>query len=604
MSAPSPHDTDGSSSQTHNGGPAPGPAPERLGQYLLLEKLGQGGMGVVYKALHTHLKKVVAIKVLTPDRALDGHLLARFHREMEAVGKLDSAHIVRATDAAEEKGRHYLVMEFVDGVNLAELARRAGPLGVADACELVRQAAAGLQHAFEHGLVHRDVKPSNLMLSAGGQVKVLDLGLARLQGVNVPGEELTASGQVMGTADYMAPEQGSGHGLVDTRADVYGLGCTLYRLLAGQPPFPGPRYDTVHRKLWAHAYEPVPPLRGLREDVPAALAAALDRMLAKAPANRYASPGEVAAALQPFVAGCDLAALVTVMAGPGRGPESVDTRRPAGERGAGDTKSFAGRPAGGPPDGGARRRAWLAVACLAAAALLAAVSAALFLLPRGGTPETAPPRPPNAGGPKPGEWRDLLDRAPVALQWPRASVTSHWDFKERDKGLWVNVDDEGLLRLGEAPEPPFEIEVGFEQIHWGEAGLFFGHQDGERDGHPCKLYQLIKLTHRRELGGAEHFDFDRTLACRFTAAAAVNRLLASATVPLPASQVHRLRIVVGKEGLEAVYWDDGLLPALTAPAANAPFKPADYRGAYGTYNVRSSAVFRGARWRLLPEVGR
>ncbi|MBV9125224.1 MAG: protein kinase, partial [Planctomycetes bacterium] len=280
----------------------PGEAiPEQLGQYRLLERLGQGGMGTVYRALHTRLKRVVALKVLSNPRMSNTQAVARFQREMEAVGKLDHPHIVRASDAGEADGTHFLVMEYVEGMDLGRLVQVAGSLPLAEAGEVIRQAAQGLQHAHEHGLVHRDIKPSNLLLDRQGQVKVADLGLALLQGECSP-EELTATGQVMGTVDYMAPEQGDDTHGVDTRADIYSLGCTFYYLLTGRPPFSGPRYVTYRSKLWAHAHEPVPPL----PDLPAPLQKVLQRMMAKDPGDRFTNPGQVAEALAPFAAGSHL----------------------------------------------------------------------------------------------------------------------------------------------------------------------------------------------------------------------------------------------------------------------------------------------------------
>ena len=202
--------------------------PRQLGQYQLIEELGHGGMGYVYKALHTKLKRTVAVKLLPVDRQRLPQAVSRFHREMEAVGRVDHPNIVRAHDAGEADGQFFLAMEFVEGVTLASLVRRLGPLDVADACEVVRQAAIGLQHVHEHGLVHRDVKPSNLMLTTTGVVKVLDLGLARLQVEEYGHGDATASSQIMGSADYMAPEQGSNPRDADARADVYSLGCTLF----------------------------------------------------------------------------------------------------------------------------------------------------------------------------------------------------------------------------------------------------------------------------------------------------------------------------------------------------------------------------------------
>jgi len=212
--------------------------PATLGQYVLLSRCGQGGMGAVYKAMHTRLKRLVAVKILPPQRLADPQAVARFQREMEAVGRLNHPNIVQAMDANEVDGQHFLVTEFVDGVNLSRLVRSGSPLPIPDACEIVRQAALGLQHAHDHDLIHRDVKPSNLMLTSAGIVKLLDLGLARLR-PELPVEgDMTASGQIMGSADYMAPEQCLDARDVDARADIYSLGCTLYCLLTGRRPSP------------------------------------------------------------------------------------------------------------------------------------------------------------------------------------------------------------------------------------------------------------------------------------------------------------------------------------------------------------------------------
>ncbi|GAG47604.1 unnamed protein product, partial [marine sediment metagenome] len=227
----------------------------------------------VYKALQTKLRRTVALKVLPKNRLNDRRAVARFEREMAAVGQLDHPNIVRALHAGEHEGNSYLVMEYVAGLDLSELVRRLGPLPVADACELARQAAMGLQYAHENGLVHRDIKPSNLMLASDGQVKVLDLGLALLQQDQPAEEEVTGSGQAMGTADYIAPEQASDSHNVDIRADIYSLGCTLYKLLCGRAPFTDPKYRSTFEKMTAHVREPVPPIRQLRGEVSEELAA-------------------------------------------------------------------------------------------------------------------------------------------------------------------------------------------------------------------------------------------------------------------------------------------------------------------------------------------
>ncbi len=280
-----------------------------LGEYRLLEVLGRGGMGKVYRAMHTKLERVVALKVLSTGRADDDRAIARFEREMKAVGRLEHPHVVHAHDAREIDGKPVLIMEYVEGLDLAKLVRRCGPLPIGDACELARQTALGLQYAHEHGLVHRDVKPSNLMLTPEGQLKILDLGLARFHREQAAGDEVTGTGQAMGTADYMAPEQASDSRTVDIRADIYSLGCTLYKLLCGRAPFSGPEYRGAFEKMTAHVQESVPPIGQFNPDVPGELAAVLDRMLAKDPDQRFAIPAEVADALQPMCADSDLPSL-------------------------------------------------------------------------------------------------------------------------------------------------------------------------------------------------------------------------------------------------------------------------------------------------------
>ncbi len=219
------------------------------------------------------------------------------------MGKLAHPNIVRALDAGEADGRHYLVMEYIDGIDLSRLSRRCGPLPVPEACELLQQAALALQHAHEHNLVHRDIKPSNVMLTRDGHVKLLDLGIALLQPEEPLTSDLTGTGQVMGTLDYMAPEQLDNTHTVDIRADVYGLGATLYKLLCGSAPATdsGSRFRLPGEKI-----PPVPDIRTIRPDIPQPVAAVLEKMLAPNPDGRYATPAEVAEALKPFTAKSNL----------------------------------------------------------------------------------------------------------------------------------------------------------------------------------------------------------------------------------------------------------------------------------------------------------
>lgn len=279
-----------------------------VGQYELLRRIGRGGGGEVYEALHTRLCKRVAVKLLSAKDAGDEFVRRRFFREMEAIGRLNHPHIVQAHDAGEIDGVLYLAMELVEGTNIEMLARQVGPLRIEDACEIVRQAALGLQHAHEHGMVHRDLKPSNLLMSSMG-VKIADLGMALLRSSEPADDRLTGSYVVMGTADYMAPEQVEGARHVDIRADLYSLGCTLYRLLAGHAPFARPENDTVMKKLMAHVHEPSPDISSLRPETPARLKAVLEKLLAKDRHDRFAEPQELVNALAPLCLDADLVQL-------------------------------------------------------------------------------------------------------------------------------------------------------------------------------------------------------------------------------------------------------------------------------------------------------
>lgn len=301
-------------------------APQRVGEFELLEPLGEGGMGTVYKARHASLGTTYAVKLLHPRRQADLATIERFQREMVALGRLDHPNIVRAVDAGEESGVHYLVMEYIDGVDLGRALQARGPMSIANACEAARQAAQGLAYVHEQGRVHRDVKPSNLMVAADGTVKLLDLGLARVEeyALDEPAGptddilgsgstvELTRTHQVMGTLEYMSPEQASNSKTVDEKADLYSLGCTLYKLLTGRSPFASDKSVTAMSQLLAHVEKPAPPVREHRPDVPAGLAKLLERLLAKNPQDRPKSAEEVAAALAPFAAGADLAKLATI----------------------------------------------------------------------------------------------------------------------------------------------------------------------------------------------------------------------------------------------------------------------------------------------------
>ena len=271
-----------------------------LGSYVLLESLGEGGMGVVFKARQHKLDRVVALKLIRKDRLGTPNAVRRFQREIMAAAQLAHPNVVRAYDADQVGDVHFFVMEHVPGTDLSRLVRERGRLPVAQACDYAHQAALGLQHAFERGLVHRDIKPANLLLTAQGVVKVLDMGVARLERPDTNDDlagTLTQDGGVLGTADYMAPEQARNSRAADIRADLYSLGCTLYYLLGGDVPFPG---GGATEKLLRHALDAPRPLEELRPDLPPAVAAVVRKLMAKKPEDRYQTPVEAAAALAPL----------------------------------------------------------------------------------------------------------------------------------------------------------------------------------------------------------------------------------------------------------------------------------------------------------------
>lgn len=270
-----------------------------LGEYVVVDRIGAGGMGEVYRAQHRRMKRTVAVKMLPAELSKTPNVVQRFEREVEAAAKLIHPNIVTAFDAGEAGGVLYLAMEYVDGQDLAAVVHQRGPLDVAAALNYTLQAAEGLRYAHDEGVVHRDIKPSNLLLDKKGAIKILDMGLARFVN-DVAGDEptaaaLTQSGQVMGTVDYMSPEQAANTKSADKPADIYSLGATLYFLLTGRSMYGG---DTLVERIMAHRDQPIPSLRAVRTDVSRPLEETFRAMVAKTPTLRQRSMGQVIEELQ------------------------------------------------------------------------------------------------------------------------------------------------------------------------------------------------------------------------------------------------------------------------------------------------------------------
>lgn len=265
-----------------------------LGRYKIMRQLGEGGMGKVYSARHLDNRRKVAIKVLPPKRAnAERNALARFRREADMGLRLSHPHVAESLEVGEDAGVHFIVMEYIPGENLFTMVGRGGPLRVWDAARLFREVASGLGHIHQFGVVHRDIKPSNIMVTPDGTAKLLDLGLA--SGGDTTDEQLSKPGTVVGTLDYIAPEQAAGIQMADQRSDIYALGCTLYYAVSRRMPFAGG--DPVS-KVYRHRMEEPEPLEKIAAHVPREFSALVRKMMRKDPADRYQSADELCHDLQ------------------------------------------------------------------------------------------------------------------------------------------------------------------------------------------------------------------------------------------------------------------------------------------------------------------
>jgi eukaryotic-like serine/threonine-protein kinase len=564
----------------------------RLGKYQLLKELGRGGMGIVYAAIHTTLKKKVAVKVILPEHSGHSQIRARFRREMEAVGELSHPNIVAATDADEAEGCQFLVMELVDGLNLDHLLRLCGPLPVAEACEIMRQGAVGLQYVFEHGRVHRDLKPSNLMVSTDGVVKILDLGLARLFGDDKGSGELTGSNVVMGTADYMAPEQWEDSRKAGIRADIYSLGCTFYKVLVGDAPFSDPEYKPAVIKKQAHARLPFPTIESRRPDVPGEVAAVLERMLAKDPGERFATPKELAEALRPFTEGSDCRRLV---AGALQRSALLPQTQPENK---GVARETAGNKRETPANVSIRaitnpfnrifrnRRRWTVIGGVMAAVV------ALAVLGKSWFASYDSPM-------QPGRWYyPLRDRQPDVLFWRNEKGDHFFDHSKNSGELRVDAKDVLLFGLDETDRAAYRIVAEISQTReHGGVGLFFGYRDSfyDTDFKPCSKYQYLELIENRHPAAQGSYLLTRgfTTIDHLRQPNKFFREVGFASAKLEKAMVkeeNTLDIEVKGGKLTRVLWNTELLRFSGSADADS-FTDADYIGKFGTFSRKSYSVF-------------
>jgi serine/threonine protein kinase len=536
---------------------------------------------------------------------------------MQAVGKLDHPHIVRASDAGEVAGSHFLVMELVKGANLSQLVKLNGPLSIADACELVRQAALGLQHVHECGLVHRDIKPSNLLLSSAGIVKVSDLGLARLRSdvdtfANAQGDDLTATGQLLGTYDYMAPEQAVDIKQVDIRADIYSLGCTLYMILSGNSPFHGPEFDSAVKKLAAHAAKPVSPLRSQRHDIPVALDAAILQMLAKAPQDRVATPAAVAELLAPFCSGSNVTALL----------RAENVRQPLsnhplstveGHRSTRvDSNAAVPKPlVSNQLTARASRNPWWRTPAWIVAYLLLAAGIAGIIATWSPTDSFHGGANSSSLNPVQRKWTDTFGEAPKFLVWRGFRGIGTMSFRHQDdlKALEVNSTDIRLVKLGELTALGGRLEIGLRQAHpTGGIGLFLGHHIERNRNEDCDTFQLLWLECARPMDKPSFFRMLRWKAYIFPQTGTLHaiHLLGHHEVASPEQVVDpRMELVIRNHRLEKVTWCGVDLNGLVSDYAEDKLSPVDFEGPFGIYSEGetvwcSNPIFEPSTQRDLP----
>ncbi len=500
--------------------------PHKFGRYVLQAEIGAGGMGRVFKALHATLKQVVALKTIRSEKFPDDDESAvrRFYREIEAAGAVLHPHVARATDAGEERGIHFLITEYIDGINLQSLTQKFGPLSVGVACELLHQACSGLGAIDAQKMVHRDLKPSNILVTWQGQVKIVDLGLARFVNDSSSSHDLTGSHAFLGTVDFLAPEQAMSAREIDIRADIYSLGCTLVWLLTGKPVFGPPNYFSPAQKLRAHA-EAEPDWAEFHRLDPR-LVPFVKRLLAKDPQDRFQSPAQLAQALEPFR---DALGLQTLLEEAGK-----DSFLDPDSRAVTETLSFKYDTTKPGQETKFWKRVRLSVGIAAGLLLALAIG---FWLPRflGNRPEidlpntlaatTVPEKPRPAVVSKiphenpsrnldnllSGQWHNLLERPPKKLYWDSSNTGTEWHYNPKTWQVTGSCGVMGLLELGttSASDYTFQLSLNQQDLSSG-LGLYLGAHPDKHEGQAVIRYQHFQIKAGR-IGHKKTYRVTRSL---------------------------------------------------------------------------------------------
>jgi len=582
----------------------------QIGEYFLLGKLGKGGLGTVYRVHQRHLDREFALKVLHLGAFASPDHVARFAREIRIIAQLDHPHIVRAGFAGVEDGLHYLVMELLDGATLNEimLSHPRG-LNIADACALVRDAANGLQYILKHSLIHRDIKPANLMLTRDARLKILDLGLAR--STEDTGDILTGSNQVMGTPDFMAPEQCQQSQHLDIRSDLYSLGCTLYLLLTGHAPFGAFQFTTAISKMRAHVEVPPPNPHIHRGELPNELIAVVMRLLAKKPEERYQTPAEFLDAIEPFAVGADLSALIGTIPP----VETTLNLPPALDRpGASlSTPSMRRRPSPKLPKHGAGP--WIVIA----SALIAIAIRATMYLRFPATAESLaeeqspPPTRTRMELPmgleedwKPGQMYHLLGLEPVAVRWPGQGAGINKSFDPQARTFLVFGDGLSLFELARVNKPDFDFGITMMRNEWNEPvgpGLYYGLKSNPNpQGEILGYLKCIHTTRdRNPMLNVQRFRLVRMSMSlsqprrpgQQPGIPLAGELRAQAIPEILPKQNVTLKISVRNRVLISVQWNDQLMLDLSQPGGAERGEFPDATGGIGIVN-RGSTNFSNA----------